>query len=42
MPIMHITYFSRLMKIVVGMVTEIVKMLQKHMDLDITKKNNSS
>ena len=35
--IMHFSYFHHLMKIVVAMVTEIVKILQKHMDPAITK-----
>ena len=39
MLIMHIIFFiHRCMKIVVAMVTEIVKMLHKHLDPEITPK----
>ena len=38
MLIMHMILFCRHMKIVVAMVTEIVKMLQKHTDPEKTKK----
>ena len=42
MLIMHVIFFRRRMTIVVAMVMEIVKMLPKHMDSKITKKNYSS
>ena len=41
MLIMHIIFFHHIIKIVVAIVTKIVKMLQKHMDLEITQKLSS-
>ena len=38
MLIMHAILFSTLLKFVVAMVTEKVKLLQKHMDPEITQK----
>ena len=38
MLIMHAFFFRRQMKIVVAMITEIVKMLQKHVDPEIIQK----
>ena len=39
MPIMHIIFFiHRCVNLVVAMVTEIVKLLHKHMDPEITPK----
>ena len=41
MLIMHVIFVCCHMKIVVAMVKEIVKIMQKHMDSNITKKNYS-
>ena len=38
MLVMHVIFFQGHMKIVVAMELEIVKMLQKHMDPEITQK----